>query len=72
MNEVGLQSLTAHIEALIELCTGLADENKLLRQQQTSLLMERDALLEKNSQARVRIETMIARLKAVENGTPMP
>jgi cell division protein ZapB len=50
----------------------LADENKLLRQQQASLLTERDTLLEKNAQARARIETMITRLKAVENGTSMP
>ncbi|MDY6991793.1 MAG: TIGR02449 family protein [Pseudomonadota bacterium] len=61
-----LKALEAQIDVLIQTCQQLAEENRTLREQQTTLISERDALLEKNALARSRIESMIAKLKAME------
>jgi len=61
-----LKALEAQIDVLIQTCQQLAEENRNLRAQQTTLISERDALLEKNALARSRIESMIAKLKAME------
>jgi cell division protein ZapB len=61
-----LQSLEARIDALIQTCKKLADENQSLRESQNNLTSAHAALLEKNALARSRIEAMIARLKSME------
>lgn len=65
---VDFQILEGRIEELVSTCTQLADENQALRAQQANLMSERAVLLEKNALARSRIEAMIARLKAMEEG----
>lgn len=61
-----LHTLETKIDVLIHTCEQLAVENRALRESQSSLLSERDSLLEKTALARTRIEAMIARLKAME------
>ncbi|NJO15163.1 MAG: TIGR02449 family protein [Thioploca sp.] len=68
MEKLDLQSLEAQVNALIQICNQLADENRVLRETQTHLIAERAELLEKNAIARDRIEAMIARLKSMEVG----
>ena len=68
MEKLDLQSLEAQVNALIQICNQLADENRVLRETQTHLIAERADLLEKNAIARDRIEAMIARLKSMEVG----
>ncbi len=68
MEKLAVQSLEAQIDALIQICNQLADENRALRENQTHLMTERATLLEKNALARNRIEAMIARLKSMEMG----
>ena len=68
MERIDLQALDSRIEKLLHLCEQLANENKLLRDQQVTLISERTTLLEKNALARTRIEAMIERLKAMEMG----
>ncbi|MBE9562717.1 MAG: TIGR02449 family protein [Proteobacteria bacterium] len=63
---MNLQLLETKIDALIEISENLADENKVLRQNQIELMSERDTLLEKNAVACSRIEDMLTRLKAME------
>ncbi|MDM8568379.1 TIGR02449 family protein [Thiotrichales bacterium HSG1] len=63
---MNLQSLETKIDELIEISENLINENKYLRQNQTELMSERNALLEKNALACSRIEDMIARLKSME------
>lgn len=67
--EPTLQTLELQIDDLIQLCQQLAEENHQLREQQTQLISERDALLAKNALASTRIEAMIARLKSMEIDT---
>ena len=62
-----LAALSAKLEALVGYCDRLKAENDSLRNQQQSLSAERARLIEKNEQARNRVEAMIARLKTLEN-----
>ena len=45
----------------------MLEENRSLRQGQEQLVAERAALLNKNEQARSRVEAMITRLKSLEH-----
>jgi len=60
--------LEKRVEDLLRLCEQLREENRVLRESQESLNAERAALVEKNEKAQSRIEAMIARLKAMEQG----
>lgn len=62
-----LDLLSAEIDRLIDLCRNLADDNAALRQEREEWLLERKQLVERNKLARDRIETMIVRLKALED-----
>jgi cell division protein ZapB len=61
-----LAALEYRVDELIKTIESLATENKALRNQQSSLTAERASLIEKTEQARVRVEAMISRLKAME------
>ncbi|KAB7628207.1 TIGR02449 family protein [Alkalilimnicola sp. S0819] len=54
------------LEQLLSLCERLREENRVLRESQSQLATERASLLERNEQARARIEGMIGRLRAME------
>ena len=65
---VDINSLESRIDALIKSVEELSDENRALRIQQDNLIAERASLIEKSERARSRVESMIARLKAMELG----
>ena len=58
--------LEARVDDLIRTVDALKNENSTLRNQQKNLISERAALIEKTEQARFRVESMIARLRAME------
>ena len=64
-----LKRLEKRVDALVKVCDQLQDENKSLKQRQDVLTAERANLLQKNEQVRARVEAMIGRLKAMEQGT---
>jgi cell division protein ZapB len=64
-----LRRLEERVDALVRVCDQLQDENKSLKQRQDLLTAERANLLQKNEQVRARVEAMIGRLKAMEQGT---
>lgn len=64
-----LKRLESRVDALVRVCDQLQDENKSLKQRQDVLTSERANLLQKNEQVRARVEAMIGRLKAMEQGT---
>ena len=68
MFEHELKRLEERVDALVQVCDQLQDENKSLKQRQDILTAERAALLQKNEQVRARVEAMIGRLKAMEQG----
>ncbi|MCY4362716.1 MAG: TIGR02449 family protein [Gammaproteobacteria bacterium] len=63
---VDLGVLEARVDDLIRTVDALKNENSTLRNQQKNLISERAALIEKTEQARFRVESMIARLRAME------
>ena len=68
MEEFDLKKLESRVDELIKTIERLQQENKTLRASHTSLQTERTRLLEKTEMARTRVEAMIERLKALENG----
>ena len=67
--EQELKRLEKRVDALVRVCDQLQDENKSLKQRQDILTSERATLLQKNEQVRARVEAMIGRLKAMEQGS---
>ncbi|MDZ7748891.1 MAG: TIGR02449 family protein [Halofilum sp. (in: g-proteobacteria)] len=65
--EARIEELARQVDDLVALCERLRTENDSLRHQQESLSGERARLIEKNEQARARVEAMISRLKAMES-----
>lgn len=59
-------ALENKVSELLELCSVLTRENKALRAQQKNWTTERAKLIEKNELAKSRVESMITRLKALE------
>ncbi|MEE9334219.1 MAG: TIGR02449 family protein [Granulosicoccaceae bacterium] len=61
-----LSDIEAKLKDVISLCERLRLENTSLLDQQNSLVEERARLIEKNEQARSKVEQMIMRLKSLE------
>ena len=66
MSEQNLKALEEKIDELIGFCAHLQQENENLRDRETGLLQERTSLIEKTQAARVRVEKMVDRLKALQ------
>ena len=62
----GLRDLESQIDALIEECDRLREENVALKNRQATLAGECARLIERSEAVRSRVETMIARLRAME------
>jgi len=61
-----LRALEIRVEELIRACAHLKDENKTLRAELEQLSAERDRLMRNHAAARVRVESLIERLKTIE------
>ncbi len=68
VTEQELRKLEVRLEELVNTITRLKEENRSLRNQQESMVTERAGLIEKSEMARTRVEAMINRLKAMEQG----
>jgi cell division protein ZapB len=68
VTEQELLKLETRLEQLVGSIERLKQENRSLRDQQDSMVTERAGLIEKNEMARNRVEAMINRLKAMEQG----
>ncbi len=62
----GLEALQQGLEALQATCRRLKEENEVLRAQVTLLMEERALLMDRNENARAKVEAIIARLKEME------
>ena len=66
LNNKDLNRLESRVNNLIQAYEDLKKENSLLKAQQDSYTAERASLIDKNEQARKRVEAMIIRLKSME------
>ena len=66
MRDFDLDRLEQRVEDLLRLLERLRDENASLRASQQHLVTERAELIEKTELARSKVESMVARLKSME------
>jgi cell division protein ZapB len=66
MDDKDIKTLARKVDELIKLCASLKQQNKTLQANEATLRSERARLIEKNDLARIKVETMISRLKSLE------
>lgn len=66
MNDERFNTLDQKIDALIELCAAMKRENQVLRAKEHNWLSERQQLLDNNKLAKTRLESVLHRLKSIE------
>lgn len=66
VQEQDLRALEIRVEELIRVCAHLKDENKTLRAELEQLSAERDQLMRNHAAARVRVESLIERMKVIK------
>lgn len=66
MDDADLQTLTTKLDLLIQRVEQLKAQNRLLLTSEKAWREERAHLIEKNEMARHKVESMISRLKALE------
>ncbi len=64
--ESELRRLEKRLDELVVITNQLKDENRSLRERQDNLIYARAGLVQKNDQGRSRVESIITRLKAME------
>ncbi|MFV2058846.1 MAG: TIGR02449 family protein [Thiohalomonadales bacterium] len=69
MSQSDIAKLENRIDELIEICDTLTNENSLLKDRQEILVEERANLIDKAEMARVRVESMLVRLRSMEQDT---
>jgi cell division protein ZapB len=62
-----IQQLEQQVDELLRASRRIREENMLLKSQQTAWLTERTQLVDKTEMARSRIETMVSRLKELDD-----
>jgi cell division protein ZapB len=67
MDDLDLKKLENRVDDLIKAIDRLQHENKTLRTSHTSLMTERSHLIEKTELARNKVNSMIDRLRSLEN-----
>ena len=66
MTDSDFKSLEEKVDALIQLCASMKNENQLLREKEHHWQLERSNLLGKNQLARTRLEKVLERLKTLQ------
>lgn len=66
MTDPQMKILTRKIDDLIQLCSQLDQENRLLKSNASDWRVEREQLIEKTNMARNKVDAMITRLKSLE------
>jgi cell division protein ZapB len=66
MDAMELKHLERRVDELLQRLNALKSENRSLRESQSALISERARLIEKTELARSRVESMITRLRAME------
>ena len=66
MSEDRFESLNEKVDNLIDLCAEMKRENQLLKADANSLQAQHKQLLEKNKEAKAKLESILVRLKAMD------
>ncbi len=66
MSDTDITNLENRIDELITICDQLKSENTVLRERQELMAEERERLIEKTDKARTRVESILMRLRSME------
>ena len=66
MTEDSFQSLNSKVDDLIDLCAEMKRENQMLKANESSWQSERKQLIERNQEAKSKLESILVRLKAMD------
>jgi cell division protein ZapB len=66
MSEDRFQHLNDKVDELIGLCTAMKQENQSLKDGENTWQSERKQLMDKNKQAKSKLESILDRLKAMD------
>lgn len=66
MSEDRFQSLSEKVDELIDLCADMKRENQMLKAGEGSWQSERKQLMDKNKVAKTKLESILVRLKAMD------
>lgn len=67
MSDDSFDTLSAKVDDLIDLCAEMKRENQMLKDSQSSWQSERQQLMEKNQEAKSKLQSILDRLKALDN-----
>ena len=66
MSEDKFQSLTDKVDDLIDICADMKRDNQLLKATEISWQSERKQLIKKNKEAKSKLESILVRLRAMD------
>ncbi len=66
MSEDKFQSLTDKVDDLIDICAEMKRDNQLLKATEISWQSERKQLIENNKEAKSKLESILVRLRAMD------
>jgi cell division protein ZapB len=66
MSEDKFQSLTDKVDDLIDICADMKRDNQLLKATEISWQSERKQLIENNKEAKSKLESILVRLRAMD------
>jgi len=67
MTEDKFHSLNEKIDALIHMCDEMKQENQVLKANENSWQTERKQLVQKNTDTKTKLESILGRLKSLEH-----
>ena len=67
MSQDSFETLSSKVDQLIDLCAEMKRENQILKANESSWQSERKKLLEKNQEAKGKLQSILERLKAMES-----
>ena len=66
MSEDKFLTLSGKVDELIDLCADMKSENQNLKAEENSWQSERKQLMDKNKDAKSKLESILVRLKAID------
>lgn len=67
MSQESFDSLSTKVDDLIDLCAEMKRENQILKATESSWQAERKKLLEKNQEAKTKLQSVVERLRAMDH-----
>ena len=67
MSDESFSILSTKVDDLIDLCAEIKRENQILKSDQSSWQNERQQLMEKNQLTKTKLQSVLDRLKAIDN-----